>query len=176
MKSIIFGLVILLCLIQSKFAQADKTDESRMKPMAPGTRSLWMESDYDDGEDDERSDAWDEKEKRNQPPGVWGKRENLPPGVWGKRSKQPPGIWGKRGNYLRKKANVEGREEGQREGGSPGIWRKKRIANKGKEIMHGRENILDMANYIKEKHALERRKLALIETVKRLKDALDEEN
>ncbi|XP_065054503.1 LWamide neuropeptides-like isoform X2 [Rhopilema esculentum] len=146
--------------------------------------------------------VWGKRE--NQPPGVWGKRSNQPPGVWGKRvskeENQPPGVWRKKENQppgvWRKKENqppgVWRRDNNQppgvwrkKESQPPGVWRKrenqppgvwgKRSNKKHEENFSGVIDGRAMKEIEKDARGLNERKIALIRTVKRLREALAKE-
>lgn len=188
-----YGLVVLIFFINTELAQADKTEESLMN-MAHSTRSLWENNEYSDVndydyDDDDIMETLERKERANQPPGVWGKRGNAPPGVWGrrerqppgvwgKRSKQPPGVWGKRSGYLKRndKSSHERWMPIQSNVRKSGFYVERGIKNSDREGTIGNKDLLAMARYIDRKHTLERKKLAIIDKIRRLKDALDDEN
>ena len=199
MKSTIYGLVFVICLINFKFSQAHENRESLSK-LADHARSLWVTKDHnadydddyydnDDDDDTEEFDSLDKKRGADQPPGTWGKRnnapsgvwdkrENQPPGVWGKRSNQPPGVWGKRSIYPKKsyKSNNEGGKEDKGDKKSFGALLQKAATTKERGVKFDNEELLTMARYIEKKHALEKRKLALIDTIKRLKNTLGKDD
>ena len=188
MKSILSGLVFLIFSINAKYTQADKAENS-VSNMVQNTRSLWKNNEYSDvndydDDDDDIMESLEKKERANQPPGVWGKRGNAPPGVWGKRERQPPGVWGKRskqppgvwgkrsGSLKRNDRSIHERRNNRK----PGLHLQRGIKINDREEKIDSEDLLAMARYLDKKHTLERKKLALIDKIRRLKEVLDNDN
>ena len=145
--------------------QAKKNDDS----LASMTYSSSDLSDYDYDDIDDIDSI--EKEvglrppgkRSNIPTGVWSKRGSQPTGTWGRRNALPPGAWGKRSNDL------EGRSSHQRTAETNGDIRKL-AAFVLRDIKNQDE--LKAIEQLR-KHSLERRKLALLNALKKLKDTLD---
>ena len=145
--------------------QAKKNEDS-LESMAYSSSDL-SDYDYDDIDDIDSI----EKEIGLRPPGkrskiptgAWSKRGRIPTGAWGRRSALPPGAWGKRSS------NLEGSAYHQRTAVTYEDVR--RLAAFVLRDIKNQDELKAIEQF--RKHALERRKLALINSLRKLKKTLD---
>ena len=155
MKSPLHGVVFLILLMSIESLQA-KNDDDSLVSMAYGSNDV-SDYDYDDIDD---IDGTEEGlisrltgKRSDAPPGAWNKRQNHPTDIWGKRLAIPPGAWG-----------------------TKKYGKKRQLYHERRAEANGDQNRFQEDLKLKEKfrqQVLERRKLALIDSLRRVKEDFD---